>query len=71
MYHWVLRIIVDLSPRVFVGELSVGEDWNCCAYKCTLCMLLSVHVCCALVSFEEYEDKNFEQGRKKDHHGNA
>ena len=52
-----------------VGHTSVHVV---CACLCTLCiLLLSLHVCCAVVAFEGDEDKDFEQGRKKNHCRNA
>lgn len=50
MAPWVLRIVVELSARVFVADLSVGGGRNCWAYA--LCTL-SVHVClhCACCCF--------------------
>ena len=80
---WVLRIIVDLSARVFVAKLSVDRGQSCWAYglcilsmhvcvHCTCyCCLCMLHVCCVVVLFEEDEDKDFEQGRKRDYCENA
>ena len=52
--------------------LGIWSVYVVCACLCTLCMLLlSLHVCCAVVPFERDENKDFEQGRKKNHCGNA